>query len=168
MARKRKTPAARLRRAIESARGPQLRDLLPKTDYSDKRAREIAANIALTLTSHAFDASLQTAFKKFGLDPLDPWNWRLLLDHLVKVAFPDSASRGARPKWDEHRRRLWEFHVAWARKRVKEIYSSRGKPPPTDEDIASYLSFRLPDFYGTIQLGTLRKYISSGPPKGRR
>jgi hypothetical protein len=142
MARKRETPKARLRQEFERARGPHLRDLLPKTDYSDKRAREIGANIALTLTSHAVDAPLRTAFKEFGLDPLDPWNWRILLDHLVKVTLPagsQHAPRGARPKWDEDRRSLWDSHVAWARKQVKKV--SHGKSDGQPMRILPAISF---------------------------
>ena len=80
MGSKRKTAKGRLRQAIERAHGPQLRDLIikPKTNVSDKRAREIRANIVLTLSDHVSDKPLRLAFEEFRLDPKDPLHWRIL------------------------------------------------------------------------------------------
>jgi hypothetical protein len=166
MARKRKTAQERLRQAIEQARGPHLRDLLPKTDYSDNRAREIGANIALTLTNHAHDAPLRLAFEAFQLDPSDPHNWRILLNDLSGVLFerPAGNPRGARPKWEEHRRMLFRTHVAMARKRLKEITSRS----PADDLVADYLRYKWSNLYQQIAAASLRKYIATKPPQGRR
>jgi hypothetical protein len=178
VAQKRKTLKARLQQEIERARNPphDLSDVLTKTtpiDYSDKRTREIGANIALTLSNRAIDAPLRMAFEEFGLDPLDPVDWRILLQSLSGIHFSpptprNAAPRGARPKWDEHRRRLFEFHVARARKETKRILNEHGEPGPTHSDIALYLNMAWHGLYGNISRPTLRKYIVSGPPRGRR
>jgi hypothetical protein len=170
MARKRQTFKERLRQEIERARLPDLDTVLrgyEEPDCSDQRIREVVANVALTLSNDASDAPLRKAFQKFGLNPSNPRHWKKLLSHLARIHFFSSAPRGARPKWDEHKRRLLEFDVARACKRVTQIFSQHGNPSPTDEDIASYLIFTLPKRYGSLQLGTLRKYITSEPPKGR-
>jgi hypothetical protein len=78
MAKKRKTPQKRLKEAIDRSRGPQLRDLLPKPDYSDVWDRRIAADFALTLSDQPIDASLRIAFEIFRLDPKDPCHWRAI------------------------------------------------------------------------------------------
>lgn len=155
MARKRKTVQKRLRQAIERTRGPRLRDLLPKRDYSDNRAREIGANMALTLTNHARDAPLRLAFEAFQLDPSDPHDWRTLLDDLSRVLFerPAGNPRGARPKWDFE---LFDRHVEWARARTTRYLRQRGEPKPTHADVALYLKRTL---YGTSTQETLRTYI---------
>lgn len=172
MVRKRKTAKGRLREEIERAgRRPDLRRVLRdyrEPDWSDERVRQRGANAALTLSDSPGEAALRTAFKRFGLDPIDPWNWRDLLIHLARILFSPTGPRGAGPKWDEHRRLQFEFDVVWARNQVTQIFGRRGEPPPTDDDIASYLIFKRPQRYGAVQQGTLRKYISSGPPKGRR
>jgi hypothetical protein len=157
MARKRKTAQKRLRQAIELS-GPRLRDLLPKTDYSDNQRREIGANLALTLTDHARDAPLRLAFEAFQLDPSNPHDWRILLDDLSRVLFerPASNPRGARPKWDFE---LFDRHVEWARARTKKYLSRGGEPGPTHDDVALYLKIALPHLYGRFFQETLRTYI---------
>jgi hypothetical protein len=173
VAKKRKTLKARLQQEIERARDPhKLSNLLAKTpiDFSDKRTREIAANLVLILSNRAIDAPLRMAFEEFGLDPLDPVDWRTLLDHLARIHFPTGsppAPRGPRPKWDEHSRRSFESHVAYARKETKRILNEQGEPEPTHSDIALYLNM-FSRLFGNISRPTVRKYIASGPPRGRR
>ena len=113
---------------------------------------------------------LRQALQKFELDPADPFNWRLLLARLATTFFAPAPvrPRGARPKWDEPRRMLFETDVARARKRLKIVAKRDGLPPPADEDVAAYLHHFFRDRYGSIGEASIRKYIVSGPPKGRR
>jgi hypothetical protein len=178
MAKKRKTPQQRLRKAITHHRGLRIRDLLgPKPDYSDVWHRRIAADLALSLSNRPIDASLRKAFEEFRLDPKDPFDWLDLLRTLAEILFevpaanssnkPPANSSGAPRKWDEPRRRLFENAVAWARERVKKILRERGEPESiTHNDIARYLKLRLPQLFSDVSLETLRKYIASGPPNG--
>jgi hypothetical protein len=117
------------------ARGPQLRDLLPKPNYNDAWDRRIAADLVLTLSDRPIDASLRIAFEIFRLDPKDPYHWRDLLRILSGILFEPPAvkssdkspanSRGAPRKWDEPRRRQFDYAVVWARERVKKILRER-------------------------------------------
>ena len=134
----------------------------PKLDLSDKRTREIVANVALTLTEKRNDASLRKAFEKFGLDPQDPLNWRCLLQDLAEVHFdqPARRPRGAPPKWNENLRMLFHQHVATARISAQKHGHSR----PTGERLAAYLQWKWPNYYGHIDAASIRRYIASGPP----
>jgi hypothetical protein len=51
---------------------------------------------------------------------------------------------------------------------LTQIAKRHGYPPPTDDDVAADLRHKMPDRYGSITDASLRKYIVSGPPKGRR
>jgi hypothetical protein len=127
--------------------------------------------MVLTLSDKASDASLRKAFKEFGLNPINPFDWRNLLNHLAEIQFPITAPRGprgARPKWDEHRRLLFKTDVAQARKRLNDAAKRTGLPKPTDDDIAAFVREIFPARYGSVTVASLRKYIASGPPKGRR
>jgi hypothetical protein len=53
-----------------------------------------------------------------------------------------------------------------ARKRLKEITSRHGHPPPADDLIADYLRYKWPGLYQQIAAASLRKYIASGTPEG--
>jgi hypothetical protein len=172
MARKRKTAAERLRQEIAHASGPRLSDLVvkPNIGLSDERTREIRASAALSLEGEPSHSPLRRAFRTFRLDSNDPFNWRLLLSRLATIAFGNSLPRprGARPKWDEHRRLLFKTDVARVRKQLTQIAKRRGLRPPTDDDVAAYLKYKMPDRYGSITEPSIRKYIVSGAPKGRR
>ena len=79
---------------------------------------------------------------------------------------PLTNSSGAPVKWDERRRRQFDYAVAWARERVTKILRERGESDSiTHNDIALYLKLLLPQFSDVAQ-ETLRKYIASGPPGG--
>jgi hypothetical protein len=175
MAKKRKTPQKRLKEAIDRARGPQLRDLLPKSDYSEVWGRRIAADFALTLSDQPIDASLRIAFEIFRLDHKDPYDWLILVRTMSEILFGQTAANSSnklltnssgRPlKWDERRRRQFDDAVAWVRERATKILRERGEPGKiTQNDIALYLKL-MPQF-SDIAHETLRKYIASGPPKG--
>jgi hypothetical protein len=173
MSQKRKTAAVRLRREIERALiTRQLHELVrqPKPDFHDKQVRAAYANVALTIDAEPAHSPIRKAFQKFGLDPLDPLDWRLLLSGLAASFFDRTAPRprGARPKWDEPRRMTFQTDVAMARTRLKASAKRLGLPPPTDDDVAAYLHDILPSQYGSMSAASLRKYIASGPPKGRR
>jgi len=172
MAQKRKTPAQRLRQEIEHVRiSRQVRNLIrkPDLDWTDERVRADYASAVLTLDTEPDHSPLRKVFQKFDLDPVDPYNWRLLLKSMGAIFFdrPAPRPRGARPKWDEPRRMLLETDVARARKRLKELANKSGAPSQTDDDVAAYLRFMWPDRY-PMDAATIRKYIASGPPKGRR
>ena len=88
----------RLARAIDRVRKPNpllalLRVPEPtiELDYSDKRVRGIAADVALTLGTGPSDAPLREAFEKFGLDPRDPFDWQRLLWEIARVLFDQHA-----------------------------------------------------------------------------
>src|SRR5262249_61281084 len=102
---------------------------------TDNGVREAYANAVLTLEGEPANSPLRKAFQKFELDPDDPFNWRLLLARLAMIFFASvpARPRGARPKWDEHRRMLFETDVARARKRLDRP----GYPPPTEYDVAA-------------------------------
>src|SRR6266849_9401211 len=68
----------------------------PKIDWSDQKTRAAHASAALTLREVPPDEPLRKAFKAFGLDPANPWNWRLLLDLLVGT-HAEFAPRAGRP-----------------------------------------------------------------------
>jgi hypothetical protein len=172
MSRKRLTAKERLRQQIEHARLPHLRTLLrdyQEPDWSNRRFREVAANMALNLSEKESDASLRKAFKEFGLNPINPLDWRSLLNHLAQIQFPTAprSPRGARPKWDEHRRLLFKTDVARARKRLNDAAKQTGLQKPSDDDIAAFVREIFPARYGSVSVASLRKYIASGPPKGR-
>ena len=173
MARKRKTPAERLRQEIERVRDPHhLRNLIrqPKPDWTDERTRAPYANAILTLDGEPGHSPLRKAFQQFDLDSADPFNWRRLLESLAAIFFAPAPTgpRGARPKWDEHRRLLLKTHVAMARKKLKRLANRHGDPQPTDDLVADYLRYKWPDHYASISAASIRKYIVSGPPTGRR
>ncbi len=171
MARKRKTAKERLRKEIERVRVyRQLRDLVqwPDRDWTDQRVRGAYANAVLTLDAEPVRSPLRKTFQIFELDPIDPFNWRLLLTGLAAIFFARAPTRprGARPKWDEPRRMLFKTDVARALKRLNDSAKKQGFPPPTHDDVAAYLKHKLPDRY-PLPAATIRKYIVSGPPKGR-
>jgi hypothetical protein len=167
---RRKTLTERARQAFGRARLPHVKTLLrnyQEPDWTDEGVRGAHANAALSLS--AADASLRAAFKEAGLDPADPWNWRGLIKLLAEIHFPTiapRAARGARPKWDEHRRLLFQTHVAMARKQLKQIANEQGYPSPAGDIIADFLRYKWPDYYEHVSSASLRKYIVSGPPKG--
>jgi hypothetical protein len=172
MAPKRKTAAARLREQVERVRNyRQLHNLIRRADpdWTDDGVRGAYACAVLTLEGEPGHSPLRKAFQKFELDPIDPFNWRLLLARLAAIFFAPvpTRPRGARPKWDEPRRMLLKTDAARARKRLKESAKGLGYPPPTDDDVAAYLRRMWPDRY-PMDEASIRKYIVSGPPKGRR
>jgi hypothetical protein len=134
-------------------------------DWTDKRVREICANVALTLSDPPEDAALRAAFKETGLDPINPLDWRRLLGIFAAIHFPFRAvrKRGARRKWNFE---LFDRHVEWARARTKKYLSRRGEPGPTHDDIALYLKVALPELYGRFNQQTLRTYIIKRQRKG--
>ena len=131
MGKKRKTPQKRLKEAVERARGPQLRDLFPKSDYGDVWGRRIAADLALTLSDRPIDASLRTAFETFKLDPNDPYHWVILARIMSEILFGQPAANssnkspakpfGRPPKWGERRRRQFDCDIAWVRDGLEKI-----------------------------------------------
>ena len=117
MARKRKTAKERLRQEIERARNlRQLRHLIAgiNPDFTDETVRAAYAHAVLSLDSEPVRSPLRKAFQEFGLNPIDPLDWRRLLASLSAIVFDRTASRprGARPKWDEPRRMLFDTDVA--------------------------------------------------------
>jgi hypothetical protein len=168
VARKRKSLKERAREAFDRARpGDDLRTFLETPrDWTDESVRAICANVALTLFPE--NVALRAAFKKTGLNHKNPLHWRWLLNTLVEVHFPSAKPRGARPKWDEARRTLFETDVARARKRLKNAAKRLGLPPPADDDVAAFLLHICHDRWGSISETSLRKYIVSGPQRGRK
>jgi hypothetical protein len=164
VAQKRKTLNKRARAAIERLRGPHLIDLL-RQDYSDENKRAFVANWVLTLSDRPEDAPLRRAFKEAKLNPLNPHHWRRLLNNFAEIHFPSPPAkwRGAPPKWDDHKRLLFQTHLAMARKRLKQITTRHGHRPPDDTLVAEYFQYKWSEFYQHISAATIRRYIASGP-----
>jgi hypothetical protein len=77
-----------------------------KPDYTNETLRAFAANIALSLDERLSDSAfIKQAFEKFGLDPLNPFNWHRLLGYFARAHF--EPGRRGRPKetkkWKDHR-----------------------------------------------------------------
>jgi hypothetical protein len=162
MASKKDSASKRLRREIVRARNPNpLRAALrrpPEVDWTDRRLRQAAANIALTLGDIPGDSSLRKAFEQFGLDPRDPFDWRSLLDSLVDVHFDEPARvLGAPPKWNRDSWQLFQDRIADAR----ESFAKIGYPKPSGVLIAEWLHYK---YYGQITPATIRQYLKSPPP----
>lgn len=161
VSKKRKTLKERTREALGRAQRPRVRDLLAKTNYADEvgaRVREIVANKALALTDDPKDAALRRAFKEFRLDPIEPFDWRELLQIFASIHFEahPRPPRGPRRKWNPE---LFYRHVEWARARTKAYLKRRGESPPTHADVALYLNVAWPDLYESFHEETLRTYV---------
>jgi hypothetical protein len=160
---KKDAASKRLAEAIAQHQGAKaIRALVPKLNWKDKKMRERIADEALTLSGSPFDAPLRTAFQAFDLDPEDPYSWRILLMVLAATHF-EPRPKGRKPEWDDHRRLLLKTDKARARRSYKQ-HDWPGEP--TGDDIAAWLQYFIPDRYGSIDTGTLRKYLTN-PPHGR-
>jgi hypothetical protein len=103
---------------------------------------------------------LRNAFQKFELDPIDPFNWRLLLARFASIFLSPAQMRprGARPKWNEPERKLFQARIAEARQALRQDGMR-----PTTKRVADELRC----YYPHLDAASIRKYIASGPPKGR-
>jgi hypothetical protein len=152
----------RVARAIERARRPSVNPFAPQNeDWNDKRYREIAANIALTL--YPDQSALRKAFETFRLDPQNPLHWRSLLLYLVGIHFR-GPRRGTPPKWNADRWIQFETHVAVARERL----ALNGEKSPSQTRIANFLKEEFKQFYGSLSADTIRRYFSLPPPAVRK
>jgi hypothetical protein len=169
MVHKWKSSSQRLAREIKAARlmSGLISPSQKPPDWSDKRIRQIVAELSLTLSGSPGEAPLREAFEKFGFDPQDPLNWRRLLNRLVALHFGlrKRLPRGAPVAWNAERRRLFETHIAMVKRSYNDWSKKHGGwGAQTGEDIALYLRSKWPEHYGNIETEIVRRYIASGPP----
>jgi hypothetical protein len=109
MARRRDSASERLKEWIEHAKKPRVpeqslielgRRLVPKgqqktIDWNDRAQRAYCAHEALLLNLGELDEPLRKAFDAFGYDPINPFDWRMLLSHFAYAHFAPPRKRGA-------------------------------------------------------------------------
>jgi hypothetical protein len=120
-------------------------------DYSNELHWAALASAALTLDEKWPDYRyLDKAFKEFGLDPINPMNWRKLISYFAEVHFK-SKSAGAPRKWTPARRWLLMTRVDAIKKH---------DPTMKVGLMAKVIIHHWPDDYGSIQSRTLEKYLT--------
>src|SRR5712691_7213630 len=74
-----------------------------ESNWNDPETRSVGADAALTLIDTEHDDPIRLAFKEYDLDPLNPFEWRLLLWFLADNAYGGHRAPDTREKWDEIR-----------------------------------------------------------------
>lgn len=118
----------------------------PATDWSDRRVREVGANMALDVANDPF---LKSAFEHADLDPSDPFSWRKLLKLLAAAHFGPDRRRGPKLKWTAER---WNQLLSAFDK------AKQGRPSANDSEIAKKIASRFPDEFGH-SAGTVRRNL---------
>jgi hypothetical protein len=96
------------------------------------------------------DPFISRAFEQFGLDPLDPFNWRTLLGYFAEAHFKKSKI-GAPKKWTERRQQILSAQVRAIRKHRSDL--SPGA-------MARVVKELWKDDYKDIQARTLEKRLN--------
>jgi hypothetical protein len=125
-------------------------------DWTNRTVRAAHASAALTLRDVPSDEPLRKAFEAFGLDPADPWNWRLLLYHVVRTHGRLASRRpGPEPKRD------WRLLLMHARQIDPSAQLSNTDPRGTlsDAELAKALQKKFPDVYKGKKQATVQKYL---------
>jgi hypothetical protein len=123
----------------------------PEPDWDDRQVREIAADDALTLVESSLLSKSQIAlFERAGLNPKNPYHWRILFDLFCWSQFRPQTKRGAPKKWSKKYPRL-AYDFALLRK--EHPYSS-------NEDICKFLKMRYPHRYGAPDQSPSKKRIA--------
>jgi hypothetical protein len=88
--------------------------------------RAAVAIDALKISNNALagDHAIETAFESFGLDPVDPRHWKLLLSILADAHF--GAKQGRPKTWTPARRQQLANHIGEA---LRIAWSTGGTPP---------------------------------------
>jgi hypothetical protein len=130
MPEKPKTPSSRLTYwSKEVTQGNPFRSFI---DFNDEAAWTRAARTALDLDScfnEKWNRPVRKAFNDFGLDPRDPYHWRLLITLYVGA----HAGRGRPPEWNSESlcnllRKISEARAIRPNANQSEIYRSLTKP----------------------------------------
>jgi hypothetical protein len=166
MASRRDSASERLRKSIEDARNPSPKlslielgrrhGLLPpeapqKTiDWNDRTLRALCAHEALLLNLGKLDEPIRKAFAAFGYNPLNPFDWRMLVWHFAFAHFPPPRKKGKK-KWNDDRwcKLLSDFGEVKA--------SSRANAP--DSEVCINIKKRFANRYPTETAGTLRRNL---------
>jgi hypothetical protein len=72
-------------------------------NWDDPEIRSTGAEAALTLANTDHDNVIRLAFRKYDLDPLNPFEWRLLLWLLADKLYGMHRAPDPRQEWDEIR-----------------------------------------------------------------
>src|SRR5262249_16462340 len=162
MASRRDSASERLKKSIEHAKGPSKLSLIElgrefglaapqrKIDWNDRALRAHCAHEALLLNPGELDEPIRKAFAAFGYDPLNPFDWRLLLGHFAFAHFPPPRNKGAPTKWDDDRwcQLLSDFG---------EVKASR--PKASDSQVCINIKRRFANRYPTEDPRTLRRNL---------
>ncbi len=101
---------------------PDFEERRRRRKWSDSKIRAIAANEATSLKGDdRYAAELKEAFKKFELDPSNPYNWRTLLEFFVLAHFEKHAKNVGRREWTtkSYCKLLTDYFVMRAKHRDK-------------------------------------------------
>ena len=122
-------------------------------DWSDLRQRSIGANVALTLGDSDGDAAVRKAFATADLDPVNPLNWRTLLEMFAEIHFGRRLpGPGRRRKWNsENLCRLIEDHA----------YMKAKHPKKNDTYLCKQICAEFPNRYPSKDVQTLRRNLSN-------
>jgi hypothetical protein len=126
----------------------------PDGDWSNMAERAWHANEAMSLWSYNDAPLLQKAFQEYGLDPVNPWNWRGLFMTFAAAHYGIKPKGGRPLEWTagEIRRFITDYKdaVAVLRKEDKKL---------TRSNIAEQMKTNHPRRYPQ-EVDTLVKLIS--------
>jgi hypothetical protein len=165
MARRRDSASERLKEWIEHAKKPRVpeqslielgRRLVPKgqqktIDWNDRAQRAYCAHEALLLNLGELDEPLRKAFDAFGYDPINPFDWRMLLSHFAYAHFAPPRKRGAPKKWNDDR---WCELLS----NFCEVKTT-SRPTTSDSEVCKNIKKRFKTQYSKESPGTLRRNL---------
>jgi hypothetical protein len=162
MASRRDSASERLKKSIERAKGPSKLSLIElgrefglaapqrKIDWNDPAQRAACAHEALLLNMGELDEPIRKAFGAFGYNPLNPFDWRMLVWHFAFAHFPPPRKKGKK-KWNDDRwcKLLSDFGEVKA--------SSRANA--SDSEVCINIKKRFANRYPTGTADTLRRNL---------
>jgi hypothetical protein len=104
-------------------------------DWEDEDVREVCANWALKLGQTAPETKV---FEATGLNPKNPFHWRILFIGFCASLVQEKKTRGRKPKWIEKRSALLrDFAIV-----------RKDRPTISDVGICRFMKKRYPSKYG--------------------
>jgi hypothetical protein len=97
-------------------------DLPADIDWDDPAAWSRDARKAFDPSN--LDESTRAAFRKFKLDPRNPYHWRMLVDFFADAHYGERAGRGRPKKWNSESLCALLRHVSDARKKRPSVKRS--------------------------------------------